>query len=148
MVLAVITAFHRVDRLAQTPATSKTGGGLFQHRDETTAHHNDAASQTTAALDLWSGILLTTVGLARPQSGKSESRITGEGIAIELVLDISGSMEAVDFQLQGSDVSRLEAVKHVIGDFVLGSPENELQGRDEDLIGVVAFGGFADRSVR
>jgi Ca-activated chloride channel family protein len=90
------------------------------------------------------GILLTTVGLARPQSGKSESRITGEGIAIELVLDISGSMEAVDFQLEGRDVSRLEAVKHVIGDFVLGSPDNDLRGRADDLVGVVAFGGFAD----
>lgn len=88
------------------------------------------------------GLLLTVLGLARPQSGKSESRITGEGIAIEMVLDISGSMEALDFQLNGEDVSRLEAVKHVMGQFVLGA--KDLSGRRDDLVGVVAFGGFAD----
>ena len=36
------------------------------------------------------------------------------------MLDISGSMEAIDFQLEGQDVSRLTAVKHVIQEFVLG----------------------------
>jgi Ca-activated chloride channel homolog len=60
------------------------------------------------------------------------------------VLDVSGSMEALDFQLDGEDVSRLEAVKHVIGEFILGSRESGLQGRKDDLVGVVAFGGFAD----
>jgi Ca-activated chloride channel family protein len=67
------------------------------------------------------GLCLVITGLARPQAGKAESRITGQGIAIEIVLDISGSMEAIDFQLEGRDVSRLDAVKHVIRDFVLGS---------------------------
>lgn len=89
-------------------------------------------------------LLLIVAGLARPQSGKSESRVTGEGIAIELVLDISGSMEAVDFQLGNKDVSRLEAVKHVIEEFILGSRASGLAGRKDDLVGVVAFGGFAD----
>ena len=83
-------------------------------------------------------------GLARPQAGKAESRISGQGIAIEIVLDISGSMEAIDFQLEGQDVSRLEAVKHVIQEFVLGSRASGLSGRPDDLVGLVAFGGFAD----
>ena len=90
------------------------------------------------------GLLLIVAALARPQAGKSESRITGEGIAIELVLDISGSMEALDFQLEGEDVSRLEAVQHVIGEFVLGNKSQGLNGRPDDLIGLIAFGGFAD----
>lgn len=90
------------------------------------------------------GLCLVIAGLARPQSGRSESKISGEGIAIELVLDISGSMEALDFQLKGRDVSRLEAVQHVIQEFVLGSRESGLAGRPDDLIGLVAFGGFAD----
>lgn len=90
------------------------------------------------------GLCLIIAGLARPQSGRSESRIVGEGIAIEIVLDISGSMEALDFQLAGQDVSRLAAVKHVIQEFVLGSRETGLSGRGDDLIGLVAFGGFAD----
>lgn len=90
------------------------------------------------------GLCLLITGLARPQAGKSESRLTGEGIAIEIVLDISGSMEALDFQLEGRDVSRLTAVKHVIQEFVLGSRESRLLGRADDLVGLVAFGGFAD----
>ncbi|HEY2252811.1 MAG TPA: VWA domain-containing protein [Planctomycetaceae bacterium] len=89
-------------------------------------------------------LCLIIAGLARPQSGRSESRIVGQGIAIEIVLDISGSMEALDFTLEGENVSRLTAVKHVIRQFVLGSREQKLTGRPDDLIGLVAFGGFAD----
>jgi Ca-activated chloride channel family protein len=90
------------------------------------------------------GLGLLIIALARPQAGKAESRITGEGIAIEMVLDISGSMEAIDFQLAGKDVSRLSAVKHVIEEFALGSRSSGLSGRPDDLLGLVAFGGFAD----
>ncbi len=90
------------------------------------------------------GLCLVIAGLARPQSGGSESRITGEGIAIEIVLDISGSMEALDFHWKGQNVSRLAAVKHVIQEFVLGAREKGLSGRPDDLVGLVAFGGFAD----
>ena len=90
------------------------------------------------------GLCLVITGLARPQAGKAESRISGQGIAIEMVLDISGSMEAIDFQLEGRDVSRLEAVKHVIQEFLLGSRASGLWGRPDDLVGLVAFGGFAD----
>ena len=90
------------------------------------------------------GLCLAVAALARPQSGKSETRVSGEGIAIELVLDVSGSMEALDFQLAGKDVSRLEAVKHVISEFVIGSRTFGLSGRKDDLVGIVAFGGFAD----
>lgn len=89
-------------------------------------------------------LCLVVVALARPQSGKSHSRIVGEGIAIELVLDISGSMEAIDFQLEGQDVSRLQAVKHVIEEFVMGSKSGRLTGRRDDQVGLIAFGGFAD----
>ncbi len=90
------------------------------------------------------GLCLVVAALARPQASKAESRISGEGIAIEIVLDVSGSMEALDFQLEGHDVSRLTAVKHVVKEFVLGSRAMGLAGRTDDLVGLVAFGGFAD----
>ncbi|MGC8641669.1 MAG: vWA domain-containing protein [Isosphaeraceae bacterium] len=90
------------------------------------------------------GLLLVIAGLARPQAGKAETRIRGQGIAIELVLDVSGSMEALDFELEGKNVSRLDAVKHVVQEFVLGSRRSGLAGRPDDLLGLVAFGGFAD----
>jgi len=90
------------------------------------------------------GFVLLLVGLARPQAGKSESRISGQGIAIELVLDVSGSMEALDFELEGKEVNRLKAVKHVVREFVIGSRASGLKGRRDDQVGIVAFGGFAD----
>ncbi len=90
------------------------------------------------------GLCLMVVGLARPQAGKSESRIRGQGIAIELVLDVSGSMEALDFQLNDKEVSRLEAVKHVVSEFIAGSRRSGLAGRSNDLVGLVSFCGFAD----
>ena len=109
------------------------------------ARHPGTAAAAIAALSLLArGLCLVIAGLARPQAGKAESRISGQGIAIEIVLDVSGSMEAIDFQLEGQDVSRLDAVKHVIEEFVLGSRGSGLSGRPDDLIGLVAFGGFAD----
>jgi Ca-activated chloride channel homolog len=90
------------------------------------------------------GLILLFVGMARPQWGRSESRVSGNGIAIQLVLDVSGSMEAIDFELNGKNVNRLKAVKHVVSQFVLGSRSSGLTGRRDDLVGLVAFGGFAD----
>ena len=90
------------------------------------------------------GLVCLIGALARPQLGRSESHKNTEGIAIELVLDMSGSMEALDFKIKGEAVSRVNAIKHVITQFVLGSPETGLKGRPDDLVGVVSFGGYAD----
>jgi len=90
------------------------------------------------------GLLLLVAALARPQQGKSEAHISTEGIAMEMVLDISGSMEAQDFEIDGKSNSRVNAVKHVFKEFVLGSKADHLSGRPNDLVGLVSFGGFAD----
>jgi len=92
-------------------------------------------------------LLLIVGALARPQVGRSENRIFTEGIAIQMALDISGSMEALDFQLNGETNNRLNAVKYVVKNFVTGSKELKLGGRPSDLVGIVAFGGFADSKV-
>lgn len=90
------------------------------------------------------GLLLIVAALARPQMGVANSRVRSEGIAIETVLDISGSMEAEDFEIDGKSVNRLVAVQHVVKKFVQGSSQGKLAGRPNDLVGLVAFGGFAD----
>lgn len=87
------------------------------------------------------GLTLIVLALARPQHGLREYRVQTEGIAIEMCLDRSGSMQALDFQLDGRRANRLDAVKKVFRDFVVGG--GELDGRTDDLIGLVAFGGFA-----
>ena len=90
------------------------------------------------------GLMLLITAMARPQQGRSESVRQTDGIAIEMTVDISGSMEAIDFQLNDQPVNRLMAVKHVFKEFVEGSKDRHLPGRPNDAIGLVAFGGFAD----
>jgi Ca-activated chloride channel family protein len=88
------------------------------------------------------GLVLIVLALARPQSGREEFRIRTEGIAIEMCIDRSGSMRALDFPVDGERVNRLDAVKRVFHQFVVG--EGDFNGRPDDLIGLVVFGGFAD----
>ena len=88
------------------------------------------------------GLALVVAALARPQHGKDEFHIQTEGIAIQMCIDRSDSMRAMDFRLDGRQVDRLDAVKQVFCDFVAGT--GNLPGRPDDLIGLVSFGGFAD----
>jgi len=88
------------------------------------------------------GLGLVVLAVARPQQGLEEFRIQAEGVAIQMCIDHSGSMQAMDFQLEGRQVDRLTAVKQVFRDFVAG--KGGLSGRSDDLIGLVEFGGFAE----
>lgn len=87
---------------------------------------------------------LLIVALARPQKGDEETEIIAEGIAIQLLVDRSSSMLAEDFQIDGKPANRLTVVKSVARDFVLGRPDDDLPGRTNDLIGLIAFAGYAD----
>jgi Ca-activated chloride channel homolog len=88
------------------------------------------------------GMVALIIALARPQHGKEEFRIRAEGIAIEMAVDRSGSMQALDFTINNEPANRLETIKKVFREFVEG--DGELTGRTDDLIGLVAFGGFAE----
>ena len=88
-------------------------------------------------------VVLMIIALARPQEGRKQTVTDSEGIAIELVVDRSGSMqERLDFRLDGVAVDRLTAIKDVAGKFVNGG--EKLEGRFSDLIGLITFAGFAD----
>jgi len=87
-------------------------------------------------------IVLLVVALARPQKPDEQTRIFSEGIAIQIVVDRSGSMQAMDFRLDGKPVDRLTAVRKVVRDFVLG--DGQLKGRPNDLIGLIVYGTYAD----
>jgi Ca-activated chloride channel family protein len=86
-------------------------------------------------------ILALIVALARPQSA-GEYRDTSEGIAIQMVLDTSGSMVEENFIINGRYARKLDAVKQVFKDFVLG--RGSLRGRENDLIGMTSFAMYAD----
>ncbi len=80
-------------------------------------------------------IVLIIVALARPQAGREETKIKTEGIDIVLAIDVSGSMRAEDFEIDGKRENRLFVVKDVVEDFV--------KGRENDRISMVIFGGRA-----
>ena len=87
-------------------------------------------------------IVALAVALAGPRTGDAVTKVKREGIAIMLVIDRSGSMDARDLVEGDYSVSRLDAVKTALRSFVLG--EDGGGGRPDDLIGVVSFGTFAD----
>ena len=74
---------------------------------------------------------LMIVGLARPQRAHSRTEITANGIDIMLGLDVSGSMQALDFQVDGQRVNRIAVVKSVVSSFI--------EERPSDRIGLIAF---------
>lgn len=78
-----------------------------------------------------SGLALCIVALARPQSGLNQRRITANTIDIVLAIDVSTSMEAVDFSEQNRERNRLQAVIDVADAFI--------RGRPADRIGLIAF---------
>ena len=82
------------------------------------------------------------VGLARPVLGHAERATASRGIAIEMVIDRSGSMKSA-MQYQGKNESRLAVVKQVFKTFVNGNGKR-LPGRPNDLIGLVTFARYAD----
>jgi len=86
-------------------------------------------------------LALLIVALARPRKGTVLSEISTEGVAIEAVVDHSGSMQAeMDF---GEKLNRLEVVKKVLAGFIEGD-KKELTGRSSDLIGLITFARYAD----
>jgi Ca-activated chloride channel family protein len=87
-------------------------------------------------------VALLAVCLARPIKANEQTRVLVDGIAIGLVVDRSGSMEAMDFTIGGEPATRLAALKQVVRDFVSGG--EGLPGRPNDLVGLVTFSRFAD----
>ncbi len=87
-------------------------------------------------------VLCLAVAMAGPRTADSSTRVKREGISIMLVVDRSGSMDARDFVEGDYGVSRLDAVKAALREFVFGGKSRA--GRPNDLIGVVAFGTYAD----
>jgi Ca-activated chloride channel family protein len=81
---------------------------------------------------LWLGL---TLALMRPQwlQPFADQRI--EGYDLMLAVDASHSMEALDFTVNGQQVSRMQVVKGVMGRFI--------EEREGDRVGLIIFGNQA-----
>ncbi|MCX5761427.1 MAG: VWA domain-containing protein [Gemmatimonadetes bacterium] len=104
--------FSRVDLLRQGPARGRW------------------AARALLALRVVA-LVAGSLALARPRSGARTEQVNGDGISIVLVVDLSSSMLAEDFQPQ----NRLEVAKEKIKQFVLA--------RRTDAVGLVSFSGEA-----
>lgn len=71
------------------------------------------------------------LALARPQLGLGESRVRTDAVDIILLVDVSPSMAAEDFEEGMTTLNRLDAAKRVIDRFV--------RSRRDDRMGIVAF---------
>src|SRR5580700_4496140 len=93
------------------------------------------ANRTRAGGWVWLFPLLAAalmiVGLARPQRAQSRTEVTANGIDIVLGLDVSGSMQALDFLVDNRRVNRIAIVKAVVSKFI--------EERPSDRIGLIAF---------
>ena len=89
------------------------------------------------------GLRVLTIGLlilamARPQTGRKQTQVRTEGIDIVLVLDTSGSMQALDLDADRAIArrrNRLQVAKSVVEEFI--------RKRENDQVGLVVFGDEA-----
>ena len=73
------------------------------------------------------------VALAQPQIVHGTTEVDASGIDIILAVDVSGSMEALDFTINNEPANRVDVVKKVVSRFI--------KERPDDRIGLVAFAG-------
>jgi Ca-activated chloride channel family protein len=76
-------------------------------------------------------LALLIIGLARPQFGHRNANVQASGIDMMLAVDVSGSMQSLDFKVNGQPVSRVDVVKSVVGKFI--------EARPDDRIGMIEF---------
>lgn len=93
--------------------------------------------QTSGSLILlklvsWLMWLMLLTAAARPQWIGEAVALPVEGRDLMLAIDLSGSMEQQDMQLNGQPVDRLTALKDVAGDFI--------KRRQGDRLGLILFG--------
>ena len=83
----------------------------------------------------WASMALVFVALARPQSGEGKAPVRASGVDIAVAVDLSGSMLAEDFELNGERVNRIAIAKDVLRSFV--------EQRPSDRFGLVVLAGRA-----
>lgn len=97
-----------------------------------------ASAENTLDLQRWSLILAIlawlclVIAAARPQWLGEQVELPLSGRDLMMAVDLSGSMQAEDFQLNNRTVNRLQALKAVAGEFI--------KRRQGDRLGLILFG--------
>lgn len=88
-------------------------------------------------------MVLLIIALARPQGITDYSMDRAEGIAIQMLVDISSSMDMNIKNADGQSATRMEVAKEMVARFIAGDGD-KLMGRPDDLIGLITFARYAD----
>lgn len=91
-------------------------------------HRGPRLNRAVLPLAIWAALVLAIAGPRLPVASQA---LPVSGRDLVLVLDLSGSMVRTDFSIDGSQASRLDALKHAGRRFVLG--------RAGDRVALVVF---------
>lgn len=93
----------------------------------------------------WLGLLarilvlaLIVLALSQPRWPDLQTRIPAESVALQLVLDVSGSMSEQDFAIDGKQVARLEAARKALRLLLVGEDEKH-NGLRSEMAGLLTF---------
>jgi Ca-activated chloride channel family protein len=75
---------------------------------------------------------LLILALMQPENVDQFRQVKNKGYDLMLAVDISGSMQALDFSTKSKAISRLDVTKEVVGNFI--------KGRQGDRLGLILFG--------
>lgn len=106
--------------------------GLAPFASDSDALDRNSGGLTIRQILAWLAWALVIVALARPQWTGEPTALPTTGRDLMLAVDISGSMRQEDMQLKGETVTRLDAVKTVVGEFITR--------RSGDRLGLILFG--------
>ena len=120
--------------LRQRPLTAITVSGLAVWRNVPPSGRLRWLRRVRYMSAVAIGLLITAC--AGPQMERQVGEETREGVAIQLLVDISSSMEQSLAADDGERISRLEAAKRVVEQFI--------RHRPDDLIGLITFARYAD----
>jgi Ca-activated chloride channel family protein len=99
----------------------------------------EVARETRSRAGRWTTLVpllaaaLLIVGLARPQLRQGSTEVQASGIDMMLAIDVSGSMQSLDYKLDDKPVDRVDIVKSVVSKFI--------DARPDDRMGLIEFAG-------
>jgi Ca-activated chloride channel family protein len=97
----------------------------------------EVARETRSSAGRWTMLFpllaaaLFIVGLARPQILEGSSEVQASGIDIMMCIDVSGSMQSLDYVVDGQPTSRVTTVKQAVSKFI--------DAREDDRLGLIEF---------
>jgi Ca-activated chloride channel family protein len=97
----------------------------------------EVARETRSRVGRWAmlfpllGAAFFIIGLARPQILQGSSEVQASGIDIMMCLDVSGSMQSLDYVVDGQPTSRVATVKQAVSKFI--------DARQDDRLGLIEF---------